>query len=80
MAGGAELSASMAEGVGGRGRAQGEGETVAELTTVAGERGELGEGLEQAGRRGGSPVAGVENELGAASPGRASARGPAYFM
>ena len=38
MAGGAELSASMAEGVGGCGRARGEGDTMAELTAVAGER------------------------------------------
>ena len=38
MAGGEELSAPMAMVVRGRGRARGEGETVAELTAVAGER------------------------------------------
>ena len=40
-----------------------------------GENGELGEELERAGRGGGSPATEVEDELGAASPGRASARG-----
>ena len=40
-----------------------------------GANGELGEELERAGRRGGSPATEVEDELGAASPGRASARG-----
>ena len=38
MAGRAELSASMAEGVGGRGRAQGEGRKKDGLTAVAGGR------------------------------------------
>ena len=45
-----------------------------------GENGDLGEELERAGRRGGSPATEVEDELGATSSGRASARGSAYLM
>ena len=40
-----------------------------------GANGELGEELERAGRRGGSPATEVEDELSASSPGQASARG-----